>query len=419
MSWSARRSSDSLAAVGWCTAAGCTQFSLRLPSSQDSVHVPSGGHDTKVAGSVLLVIVGAGASYGCRPSFSGTAEGDSTLGIPQASDGWRPPLTVELFEERDTFATILQSYPAARGLVGRLRRELTGDSPLPIEHLIASASDEARASPARRRELLALQLYLQELLLRVGVWVRNVRGAVTFYDELVSLVDEACHAAEVDVAYVSFNYDTLLDEAVSGVHGLPITDLSGVTELDTYLRGDRVQVIKPHGSVNWWQAHEHQTGALRRNELMPVAPDLKAQSRYRVRRERPRLVRAANDSFWLPVLALPRTDKQEFAAPPEHISRMDDLEDRISSLLVIGWRGLEPHFLPYLRKTLTSEAFITICGMDEASCGEVGDHLRRELNLPYHPTHVTRGFEGLVSKSPGQPSRLESWLDQRLQPRSA
>jgi len=49
--------------------------------------------------------------------------------------------------------------------------------------------------------------------------------------------------------------------------------------------------------------------------------------------------------YVFPALALPVNTKVAFECPPEHITQLQADIPLVTKLLVIGWRGTEPHFL--------------------------------------------------------------------------
>lgn len=90
----------------------------------------------------LVVILGAGASRACAP--------------PPLDEGFRPPLTAELFDQR--FAGILNHYPLAEAAAADIRVVVSSGA-LAIERFLRERLRES-ADPYARRRYLQIPLYL-------------------------------------------------------------------------------------------------------------------------------------------------------------------------------------------------------------------------------------------------------------------
>ena len=325
---------------------------------------------------MLMIIVGAGASYGCRPSW--------------AEDNRRPPLAADLFSP--DFGDLLSGYGAARGLVQKLRRKLHGDNPEPLEELLADLAAPESDSPGRRRELLALRMYIQNLMLEVTDSVRSTQGGVTLYDELVSTVSEWSHRTGAGVLYVSLNYDLLLDDAVRDQHGLHLQ------YMEDYIEGE-VKLIKPHGSADWRERTELQ--GKHRNDAIAVAHELSPTGDVTLARRSVPVFLASNDVPFIPRLALPIMGKTDTVAPREHIEAIRALQGTVTGVVTIGWRGREPHLLPVMKEALSDDVRVTVVDADDHSGGVVASHLREAWQLPAAPRWLSDGFAGLLEPDNG------------------
>ena len=103
---------------------------------------------------MLLVILGAGASFDSAPSLP---PNDETY--RHHSD--RPPLASELFGNRDYFGQVLQKYPDCLPITPRLRELKQGHS---VEALLQELQLESTNSPVRKRQIASIRYYLQEIL---------------------------------------------------------------------------------------------------------------------------------------------------------------------------------------------------------------------------------------------------------------
>ena len=181
-----------------------------------------------------MVILGAGASF---DSIDKT-----TLEFAQWESLYRPPLSDDLFGPRPSFGEALRRYPAVLPLVARIRRVVRAATPL--ESALSRLRDESETYTKRFPQLLAMQFYLRDIIARcTSEWSRGAYG-VTYYQELVDRIEQWRTSKSERVCYVTFNYDTLLEDAIDSVHRIQLNDF------DRYLN-DYCGVVKPHGSVNW------------------------------------------------------------------------------------------------------------------------------------------------------------------------
>jgi hypothetical protein len=73
--------------------------------------------------------------------------------------------------------------------------------------------------------------------------------------------------------------------------------------------------------------------------------------------------------LWVPALAVPVRTKSVFECPQEHLDMLWGLLPTVERVLVIGWAGMETHFLTKLHERLRLEqrASVIACGTDDAS----------------------------------------------------
>src|SRR5438105_9293566 len=148
---------------------------------------------------MLLVICGAGASYDSdrRRSYEG----------PEG----RLPLAKDLFSPR--FASIVAKFDAVQGIIGRLRQ----GSPS-VEQTLEDLMEERTQYPHRTRQLLGATYCLRETIDRAQrSWMERCPDHVTNYVELVELIERWRSDHKERVAYITFNYDTLLEDSIHAV----------------------------------------------------------------------------------------------------------------------------------------------------------------------------------------------------------
>jgi len=100
---------------------------------------------------------------------------------------------------------------------------------------VSSIQDELRKHADLAR-FGALTIYLWYLFQNISSKYDSNNSYRVFIDKL--------YTAEEPFGSISFNYDTLLDQALCEVYG---SELYG--SLDNYIK---YRLIKPHGSVNWF-----------------------------------------------------------------------------------------------------------------------------------------------------------------------
>ena len=309
----------------------------------------------------MLVILGAGASHDCLPStisdetfVNGTVVGGAHL------SQLRPPLTQQLAELGTLSNWFANRWDSAVPVISYLRSTLgksevsSGDETVrSLEGSLREYESGSRQDLVRRRHILALSFYLRDLFSACTEYVHLpwVGGGDTNHLRLLDRVRQwGGGKAGRTSTFVSFNYDLILERAMTRYSQFDPLELSG------YLSDPLARLLKPHGSACW---HWGFAGTLRSNN----GPTLDL-GRHAIERalsediDRDLLVlqnftyrdgatsNIAEDL--LPALALPSDGKNEFVWPPEQNQAFEDLRGRVTRLMTIGWRALEPHFVPLL-----------------------------------------------------------------------
>ncbi len=167
-----------------------------------------------------VFIFGAGASYGCLPESSGQAP--------------RAPLVDELFHDGYRAClhllspTEFKECQSAASACGSLEKWLTDRW---------EAVDKLKQPTSRSGELAffgRVTFYLWDLLQQVSIAYPYGNAYRDFLARL--------KANDEEFSLISFNYDTLLDQAFEITFGRPLTSLEEYAA---------APLIKPHGSVNW------------------------------------------------------------------------------------------------------------------------------------------------------------------------
>lgn len=178
-----------------------------------------------------MVIFGAGASY---DSFSSAPPGP--WGQPGGRQNFsaRPPLANELFQDFPAFRDHLLKYPQCRPLIPLLQ------SAPDVEEVLGNW--QADADAVRLRQLAAIRYYLRDLIYDCESRWKDVTRGVLNYGTVLDQIRKK----EPEVALVTFNYDTLIERAMSDV-GV------NVGSMDAYLADRQFKLFKLHGSIDWVQ----------------------------------------------------------------------------------------------------------------------------------------------------------------------
>ena len=216
-----------------------------------------------------------------------------------------------------------------------------------IEKKLAEFQEQARSYPSGYRELNAVRYYLRFALWNCQeLWRSRHRGItnfVTFLREIerwrVEKKEQAC--------LVTFNYDTILEEAMSQVLRLAVRDM------DSYITWKDYSLFKLHGSVNWGLevdgvTHPGNAVPYPYQELIDAVPDrCHVTKRYRL------CVKAmwpTDDRVVLfPALSIPVENKDEFSCPSAHVAALGRLLPIATMVITVGWRATEVDFLEMLR----------------------------------------------------------------------
>lgn len=299
---------------------------------------------------MLMFVFGAGASYDSDPTLRPSAGFD----IRQDS---RPPLARSLFdplsyEGKDAIAAFKRAAP----LIMRLREAAARG--LDVEEVLEQIQDEGTAFPHTATQLLALRAYLTQLLTDIPKkWSEGCQGLTNY----VLALDEASHwQATTDpsspFACVTFNYDTLLEDAIERVFGWQ------THHINDYVTHADVQLFKPHGSVNWrqqarWDQSTFFTGEHALLEAIDRASELQwITDAFTIRQNPEESYQGYRDPTMIspPALTIPAQNKSAFMMPARHHDALVTALATVDTVIAVGWRAREQHFLRLLANNLPS-----------------------------------------------------------------
>lgn len=203
-------------------------------------------------------------------------------------------------------------------------------------------SERAQQDARAATQLMAVRYYLQQVLSECSHQWSLLTHGCTNYHYLVERLDRWARDRNECVLYVTFNYDNLLERAISDVVKHQFDNINA------YISHQRVKVFKLHGSVDW--AHPVQIGPpypsmAERDYVIQHPLDVSIPAGIVVQRNHNVGTRG---QAWVPALAVPIESKEDFECPPDHLSLLDNLLAAVDGLLIIGWRGTEQHFLKML-----------------------------------------------------------------------
>jgi len=338
---------------------------------------------------MLLVIFGAGASFDSAPTYP---PGADVLGGDRLNNFHRPPLANELFENRPVFAEAITHFPACQPIVPRLR-SLKGES---LEAALQDLQTKAMEYPRGLQQLAAVRYYLQYILWQCGIAWRDVAKGVTNYKTLLDQIERA-HSKNDPVCLVTFNYDTLLEDALNDF-GLSIEAIPDYTKKHSFYR-----VFKVHGSVNWARIVENEIQSQNpthawsvTHEWIQRAAELNITDNYILCREYPTAVVGGRPAF--PAIAIPVEKEKNFECPPNLLEELKALLPQTTRILVIGWRATEEHFLNLLKTYLKPGVRLHVVakGLKDAVDTRVRICQALTNSRPSHASESDEGFSDFI-----------------------
>jgi hypothetical protein len=340
---------------------------------------PRGHNDGHIF--MLMIVFGAGASF------------DSYVSRPPDypyPEEYRPPLTNELFEDRQAFNKAFQQFDKGQPLIAKLRYCTESET---LEQVLERVEAESLGYPEGRKQLAAVRYYIQSVISECDVKWANVHMGATNHKVLFNRIELWRAPRREGVCIVTFNYDRLIENALS-MFDLPFNDMSHYTQHSSY------KVIKLHGSVNW--VHPTRLPFVDIEQLSPldIAQHLirgidaanVSLNHFEIQNEipPPRIEHFA----YLPAIAIPVQAKSSFECPQDHVNVLTRVIPEVDKLVVVGWRGQERHFTG-LFKLLRKHVAVLIVAGKEKDAHETRAALEvAGVNGVYTPYH--KGFSSFI-----------------------
>jgi hypothetical protein len=303
-------------------------------------------------------------------------------------------------------------FGACRALIPNLRNPA-----LSVENELAKFQEQAPSYPERYRQLAAVQYYLHTALWECGQrwnqWHRGMTNYVTLLDEIERW---RCETRE-QACFVTFNYDRMLDDAMTQVLHVEFVDLN------RYISSPNYALVKLHGSVNWGREIRKGPPALasaphtyNHQKLIDEVQQLEISDQYRIVNRYPMF--SEDGCFVFPAIAIPLEHKDSFVCPSTHIDHLTKVIPKVDKIITVGWRAMEREFLSLLTSILPKRGVPTMIVSDNRDRAEetrvnlsriVEQIAHLEYTLP--PTLIESGFSGLVLR---ERDKLNQFLRARI-----
>jgi hypothetical protein len=325
-----------------------------------------------------MVIFGAGASYDSCPTYPPGTDVPGSGDLARLNEYYRPPLAKDLFANRPLFVDGLDGFPQCKPIVPRLRAPavLAGESS--IETLLQEVEDEAITYSRGSQELAAVRCYLQRAISECQRDWRGTTRGVTNYLALIREIERA-HVIDEPVCLVTFNYDTLLEDAL-------VQFGFRVGRMEDYTRGVSLfRLFKLHGSVDWAREAEIQLPANMDHGHPPSVLRYQVDCADKLRLSEsfvlcdPLRMGLFNHRPVFPAIAVPVERKQTFECPAYMIEDLVALMPQVTKMLVIGWRATEAHFLALLRQHVKPGVYLCIVAGDIKQAEAISVRIHRAM----------------------------------------
>lgn len=218
-----------------------------------------------------------------------------------------------------------------------------------VEQRLSELANEA--FDERPRQFAALRYYLQFTIWDCENKWKEIAKGVTNYKTLVDRIESRRRDIK-DVIYVTFNYDRLLDTALSET-GRRLNSIAAYADD----RGPKL--IKPHGSIHWGRVVADDLQCISddtpnvysvADEIIDRFKDLTVTNDFVLIESRP--APALHRRGVVPAIGVPLDAKSTFECPPSHLEALKRVLPKVSRILAIGWRANERHFVQLLHDGL-------------------------------------------------------------------
>jgi SIR2-like domain len=329
-----------------------------------------------------MVVMGAGASYDSAPSMKITAV--------TANGGFRLPLADNLFDARPEFRPALKAYKQIHPIIPYLRERGTRS----LEEVLQEMYENAGNHPERRRQMMALRFYIRDIIYKCSIeWLKEVDGITNHK----TLVDQIIEQPTERAIFVTFNYDELIEDALS--------DLGFRAEYfeDYTTRHVQFALFKLHGSMRWARLLKR-SPRVSQAELINQAAGYDPYARDAFRFYNNVHDTTIDDWLAIPAIAIPINSKSHFECPSSHLTNLIQYLPQVDKILAIGWRAKESHFMTLLTTHLRRLRALWVVSKNDANT--ILRDLVGQLPSKFAPDISTQAFEnGFTSFVTGKMGR--------------
>ncbi len=318
-----------------------------------------------------LIILGAGASF------------DYSFDPNSKTKEFNPPLANDLFS--DNFMKVISKYSGAMNLSPEII--------LASRHDIESYFQEQwqkileTHNPILFSNLINIQFYLHHLFEEITSMNLNKRE--NNYWALAKKAHEYTTSTGEHIAVVSFNYDTLFEEALTKQVKYEFDNMNNYIDFASR----KILLFKPHGSYNWIRkikgkinnsnpypeyskikslndfAERIHNSSISFNKINSMLSDeitVRHRSHIDFSASHPQYNSQYLSYLYVPQLLIPFKDKDGFFMPKSHELVMGNFLTDINEILIIGWKGSEQKFLELLSKKFNNSSLkITIVNKND------------------------------------------------------
>jgi hypothetical protein len=277
----------------------------------------------------------------------------------------------------------MRKFPECIPLVPPLRKR-----EVQIERELAKYQAQGKMFPQALKELAAIRFYLQRALWKCQAdWAQKHFG-ITNFAALLREIERWRSEASETVCFVTFNYDTMLEDAIALSLGNVFPDFS------SYVSQTNYKLIKLHGSINWELSVSIPNPTARR--IIASAENLGSDKTYHLLPLSPTVLDRVEVGF--PAISIPVENKDDFNCPTEHVEALARCIPEVTRIVTVGWRASESHFLEMLRKPLTGlkgiPDLVIVSGSHQGA-----EETRCNLGIPENGRYlwIDSGFSGLIN----------------------
>lgn len=316
---------------------------------------------------MLMVIFGAGASY------------DAFRGFDLKK---RVPLVKDLFDHdvRRSFASTASMFGPSRPLVQELREKVRSNEHVSLEDELDRLQERAKIDEDVASQMMALRFYLAKVIADTSSVVVDESDGFTSYVRLLRDIGRWQKDTDTEVALVTFNYDTMLEDAVADHTGRPL-----FADFDRYVRTTPWRVFKLHGSVSWSREIQLPGPSLDSNPQRPIELAHTIDPRDGDLAHAPfDAVRKMFQGVVIPAIAIPTITKTGLECPAEHQQVFSQICTQVDRVLVVGWRGAETHVRDAMLGLRRHDVKVGIVDRDADTAFESVSNIKRIV--PSEPT---------------------------------